>query len=258
MDKHHLAELLRKVKTGEIGETEALKTLQDYPVLELEYASLDTHRSVRQGFPEVVFGLGKTPAQTLGILSKLSEHNSVILTTKLPDESLQLLKDKFPGAIFYDSAKAMILRRPGYTPPVYQGIVTVVSAGTSDMPVVEEAAATLDAMNVNHRTVHDVGVAGIHRVLKHKDTLNEAAVVIVVAGMEGALASIVAGLTDSPVIAVPTSVGYGASFSGLAALLGMLNSCASGVMVTNIDNGFGAASAAAKIIFKMNKLYQAE
>lgn len=258
MDKQRLTELFRKYKAGEIDESAALKALQDYPVLELEYANLDTQRSLRQGFPEVVFGLGKTPEQTAGIVSKLSEHHSVVLATKLPEKSRQLLKDKFPGAIFYDAAKAMILRQPDYAPPVFAGQVAVVSAGTSDMPVVEEAAATLDAMNIGHRTVHDVGVAGLHRVLKYYSVLNEAAVVIVVAGMEGALASIVAGLTDSPVIAVPTSVGYGASFSGLAALLGMLNSCASGVMVTNIDNGFGAASAAAKIIFKMNKLYEAE
>ena len=255
MDRQRLEDLVRKLKSGEIDESDALKFFRDYPVLELDYASLDTHRSLRQGFPEVVFGLGKTPEQTLAIVSKLTEHHSVVLATKLPDKSLALLKEKFPRAEYFNAAKAVIVRQPGDSADqTLRGQVAVVCAGTSDMPVVEEASATLKAMNIGHRTIYDVGVAGIHRILKHQETMNDADVVIVIAGMEGALASIVAGLTDSPVIAVPASIGYGASFSGLAALLGMLNSCASGVMVTNIDNGFGAAAAAAKIIFKMNKV----
>lgn len=250
MDKIQLQNLLRQFKSGAVGEQEVMDTLKDFPMVELGYAHLDTHRSLRQGFPEVVFGLGKTPAQTLEIVERLSAVHHTVLTTKASPEAMNLLRENFPGAEFFLAAKAVIVRKNDYIPVKIERIAALISAGTSDQPVSEEAAATLKAMDIPFQVVQDVGVAGIHRILKYKDLLNDASVVIVIAGMEGALASIVAGLTPAPVIAVPTSVGYGASFQGLAALLGMLNSCASGVTVVNIDNGFGAAAAAAKIIRK--------
>ena len=253
MDKKHLIELLRRFKSGDLDETGALEALRDFPTAEMGFAHLDTHRSLRQGFPEVVFGLRKTPEQLTDIVERLAQSNGTVLATKVSLEAMDLLRMKFPQAEFYEAGKAVIVRSAGDKVPDASHKAAVFSAGTSDMPVVEEASATLKAMGIPHRTVYDVGVAGLHRIMKYRDLLQEASAVIVIAGMEGALASIVAGLTSAPVIAVPTSVGYGASFQGLAALLGMLNSCSAGVTVVNIDNGFGAAAAAAKIIRQMSQ-----
>jgi len=247
MDKRHLEDILRKYKSGEMEEKAVLEALRDFPTAELGFANLDSHRSLRQGFPEVVFGQGKTAVQVLSIVKRLAESHRTVLATRLSEEAMDLLRRNFPQGEYFTAGRAVIIGE-AEKPVENLPIVAVFSAGTSDAPVVEEAAATLKAMGVKYQAVYDVGVAGIHRILKYRELLQEAGAAIVIAGMEGALASMVGGLTAAPVIAVPTSVGYGAAFQGLAALLGMLNSCAAGVMVVNIDNGFGAAAAAARIV----------
>jgi NCAIR mutase (PurE)-related protein len=212
----------------------------------LPFATIDYHRALRQGFPEVIFGAGKTPTQVEAIATRLAAHGDGFLATRLASAAAERLRSRFPTLEVNDLARtAYLAGREG--PPAGRGTVLIVTAGTSDLPVAEEAAVTLRAAGDCVDRLTDVGVAGIHRVLGQRERLSSAAVIIVVAGMDGALASVVGGLVRTPVIAVPTSVGYGAAFSGLAPLLTMLNSCAAGVAVVNIDNGFGAAMAASRI-----------
>src|SRR5581483_10193590 len=206
---------------------------------------LDTHRGLRRGFSEVIFGAGKTPDQVVRIAAKLIEHEKRVLVTRATAEHARAFRKKFKDAVHHQLARCLTVDRKPL--PKRAGTIAVVCAGTSDLPVAEEAAVTADIMGNQVETVSDVGVAGVHRLFGRLETIRAANVVIVVAGMEGALPSVVAGLVARPVIAVPTSIGYGANFGGLAALLGMLNSCASGMTVVNIDNGFGAGYAASQI-----------
>ncbi|HET8654919.1 MAG TPA: nickel pincer cofactor biosynthesis protein LarB [Longimicrobiaceae bacterium] len=247
MTPERLHSLLRAVAAGEVGIGEAQSQLTWAPIEELADARIDHHRALRLGYPEVIFGAGKTADQILRIASRLVERGDGFLATRLGVEASSLLAHEIPGV------ELNAIARTAYLPPASplhrrtRGTILVVAAGTSDLPVAEEAAVTATALGNPVERLTDVGVAGIHRVLTAADALRAAAVVIVVAGMEGALPSVVGGLVAAPVIAVPTSVGYGSSFGGLAALLGMLNSCASGITVVNIDNGFGAAFAASRI-----------
>jgi pyridinium-3,5-biscarboxylic acid mononucleotide synthase len=239
--------LLDGVAVGQLSVDRALDELSFEPTESLPFASIDHHRALRQGFPEVVFGQGKTPDQIVTIVERLSERGDGFLVTRLPSDAEGPLRSSFPGVEINALGRTAFLR--GNSPrETARGTVLVVTAGTSDLPVAEEAAETARAFATRVERLTDVGVAGIHRLLSKREELSRAAVVIVVAGMDGALPSVVGGLVRVPVIAVPTSVGYGASFEGLAALLTMLNSCASGVTVVNIDNGFGAAAAAARIV----------
>lgn len=218
---------------------------EDAAFVDLGFARVDLDRRRRTGFPEVIFAQGKTPAEVARIAAVVLEHEPVLLATRVTREQFEPVQAQFPAAIFHERARCLTVER---TPlPKRSHSVAVVAAGTSDLAVAEEAAVTLEIFGNPVVRIYDAGVAGLHRLLVETDRLRECAVVIVVAGMEGALPSVVAGLIDKPVIAVPTSTGYGASFGGLAALLGMLNSCGSGVTVVNIDNGFGAAYAAATI-----------
>ena len=237
--------LLEQFRAGGIGRDRVLHAFQAAPIVELGFASVDTHRALRKGFPEVIFGAGKTPQQVVRIAAKLLAREQRILITRLAEEHARLLRKKFKRAVHHPLARCVTIeQKPASKRP---GLVAVVCAGTSDLPVAEEAAVTAEIMGNRVERIVDVGVAGLHRLLARLETLQSATVLIVVAGMEGALPSVVAGLVSKPVIAVPTSVGYGASFGGLAALLGMLNSCGSGVTVVNIDNGFGAGYAASQI-----------
>jgi len=218
---------------------------EDAPFIDLGFARVDVDRRRRTGFPEVIFGPGKTPEEVMRIAQVIQEREPVLLATRVTREQFEAVQTQFPAAIFHERARCLTIERE--TLPKCRLAVAVVAAGTSDLPVAEEAAVTLEIFGNRVERIYDAGVAGLHRLLIETDRLRECAAVIVVAGMEGALPSVVAGLVDKPVIAVPTSTGYGASFGGLAALLGMLNSCGSGVTVVNIDNGFGAAYAAATI-----------
>ena len=243
MDPKALESLLDGVARGETGVADALARLRDLPFKDLGYANVDHHRALRVGIPEVVFGLGKSYEQIEGIVAEIERAGQNALVTRLSDELGTRLRLRFP-ALLYDA-----LSRTGLlvSMPIEQrglGPIAVVTAGTSDIPVAEEAAVTAETFGNVVLRIFDVGVAGIHRLLDRRALLDTASVVIVVAGMEGALASVIGGMVAKPVIAVPTSVGYGASFGGITALLSMLNSCASGVTVVNIDNGFGAAYAA--------------
>jgi NCAIR mutase (PurE)-related protein len=240
-------DLLGKVAEGSIPIESALSSLSQEPSESLGFATIDHHRALRQGFPEVVYGAGKTTDQLVAIAQRIAERGDGVLVTRVATESVAPLLDALPGA--ESNALARTVRvRAAQPPATARGSVLVVTAGTSDLPVAEEAAVTADAMGCVAERLTDVGVAGIHRLLGSSAVLERAAVIIVVAGMDGALASVVGGLVRGPVIAVPTSVGYGASFGGIAPLLTMLNSCAAGVTVVNIDNGFGAAVAAARIL----------
>lgn len=247
MRRDRVRELLAEVALGRVDVESALRQLDDAPVEDLGIATLDHHRALRQGFPEVVYGAGKSPEQVRTICEHLAAKGDGFLVTRAGDDVRASLAAKWPNAEVNPIARTVLLRGTRALPDD-ERVVAILTAGTSDLPVADEAGVTLDAFG--HRTVRvtDVGVAGIHRVLARRDTLHEAAVVIVVAGMDGALPSVVGGLVRCPVIAVPTSVGYGAAFGGLAPLLTMLNSCAAGVTVCNIDNGFGAAVAAARIL----------
>lgn len=237
--------LLEKFRAGGIGRNEVLQAFQAAPIVDLGFAQVDTHRALRKGFPEVVFGAGKTPEQVLKITSKLVECEERILVTRITSEHARLLKKKFRRAVHHELARCVTIEKR--SAKKRSGTIVVACAGTSDLPVAEEAAITADIMGNQIERISDIGVAGLHRLFARLDTIRNANVVIVVAGMEGALPSVVGGLISKPVIAVPTSIGYGANFGGLAALLGMLNSCASGVTVVNIDNGFGAGYAASQI-----------
>ena len=246
MRRERVEELLRRVADGSLGVEDALGALSFEPVESLGFASIDHHRALRQGFPEVIFGEGKTPEQLAEIGSRIAERGDGLLVTRVSSAGAAVLRDRIPGIDINAVARTAMLA-PREPPPRGKGTILIVTAGTSDLPVAEEAAVTAEAMGNCVARMTDVGVAGIHRLLVRREELASAAVVIVVAGMDGALPSVVGGLVRSPVLAVPTSVGYGASFGGIAALLTMLNSCAAGVTVVNIDNGFGAAVAASRI-----------
>jgi len=226
------------------AEARLLAELRGQPFEDLGFAKVDHHRAVRQGFPEVVLGLGKTPAQIAEIASRIAAKGSPLLVTRATPEAWQAVQAVVPGVHYHELARAITLPRDL---PRGKGTIAIASAGTSDLPVAEEAAVTAEIMGNDVMRIYDVGVAGIHRVLSERTRLETARVIVVVAGMEGALPSVVAGMVNVPVIAVPTSIGYGASFGGIAALLGMLNSCANGVAVVNIDNGFGAGCMASMI-----------
>jgi NCAIR mutase (PurE)-related protein len=237
--------LLESVRQGEMDTDAALESLRKLPVQEMGFATLDTHRELRQAMPEAIYAEGKTTDQVIEIATRLLETTAgPVLATRCPQATVDALLARWPEAIVHGACGLVVLRRDERA----LGTVALVAAGTSDLPVAEEAAGVLDALGTTLLRATDVGVAGLHRVLSIEEELRAAKVVIVVAGMDGALPSLVGGLTPAPVIAVPTSVGYGASFDGLAALLTMLNSCAAGVTVTNIDNGFGAAIAALRIL----------
>ncbi|MCF7907338.1 MAG: nickel pincer cofactor biosynthesis protein LarB [Candidatus Omnitrophica bacterium] len=245
MDTKRLKKLLQDIKSGKKNVASAMRALKSLPFEDLGFAKVDTHRDLRCGFSEVVFCQGKTLNQVTTIVKKLSLVNSCVLATKADKKVYRAIKRIRKNAVYYEQAKIVVIGKNKKLKS--EKTILVVSAGTSDIPVAEEAAVTAMVLGNKVQKVYDVGVAGVHRLLKHKQKLFKASVIIVVAGMEGALASIVGGLVDKPVIAVPTSVGYGASFKGLSALLTMLNCCAPGITVVNIDNGFGAGYAASII-----------
>ena len=246
MDREIIRDLLVRLSKGEITVDHAFRALKDLPFEDIGVACLDHHRGLRRGLSEVIFGEGKEADQILAIMDRMSKQGENIMVTRLSQEKAEVIAGSFPDSFYHGAARVLTLVHHPVT-PVGRGTVLVITAGTSDIPVAEEAAITARFMGNEVEVVHDIGVSGLHRVLAHKEQLDRAAVIIVVAGMEGALPSVVGGLVDKPVIAVPTSVGYGASFGGITALLGMLNSCASGVTVVNIDNGFGAGYAASLI-----------
>lgn len=243
MDEKALKQLLGSVKSGRVSVEAAVGKLKDLPFAELGYATLDTHRNLRFGFPEVVLGEPKTVEQLLGIVGALVERKQTVLVTRLQPDKAEVLVSRFPKGQYHPVARIFHLKQG----KVRSGKVAIVTAGTSDIPVAEEAAVTAEAMGAEVRRVYDVGVAGIHRLLRRREEIQECHVAVVVAGMEGALASALGGLVGIPVVAVPTSVGYGANFKGLSALLAMVNSCASNVATMNIDNGFGGGFYAALV-----------
>ena len=245
MTPDEAAKLLDKFRAGKISRQKALAALGKEPITDLGFAQVDQHRALRQGFPEVIYGSGKTPAQVVKIAAEILKQNDRVLITRITPEHAKALAKKFKQAVHHKTARCVVIEKKKTKPR--PGTIAILSAGTSDLPVAEEAAVTAETMGNRVLRIHDVGVAGLHRLLARVEDFRSANVLIVVAGMEGALPSVVAGLVDKPVIAVPTSIGYGASFEGVAALLGMLNSCGSGVTVVNIDNGFGAAYAASQI-----------
>ena len=245
MDAASLRKLLQQIKDGRLSPDEAVAQLRHMPFEDLGFAKIDHHRRLRTGMPEVIFSRGKTPAQVAQIFKRMAVHGGNVLATKAEKSHFRAVKKAVRKAEYCELAQAITLRQD--TSTYGKGMVAVISAGTSDIPVAEEALVTAEMMGNDVEHLYDVGVAGIHRLISNKKVLERARVVIVCAGMEGALPSVVGGLISAPVIAVPTSVGYGAAFDGLAALLGMLNSCASNVSVVNIDNGFGAAYVATMI-----------
>lgn len=245
MNAESLRQLFDQVRKGKMSPDEAVMRLRHLPFEDLGFAKVDHHRALRNGMPEVILGEGKTPAQVAGIFARLAKHGGNVLATRTSDRQFAAVKKKVRGAEYRALARAIVLQKD---PTKYgKGIIAIVSAGTSDIPVAEEALVTAELMGNEVEHFYDVGVAGIHRLLANREALTKARVIIVCAGMEGALPSVVGGLVGVPVIAVPTSIGYGASFKGMAALLGMLNSCASNVSVVNIDNGFGAGYVASLI-----------
>jgi hypothetical protein len=245
MNEAKVKQLLNDVRTGRVTTDAAVRRLKSLSVHDLSFARVDGHRSLRKGFPEVIYCEGKTPLQVVKIARTILRHNDNLLATRASKETYRAVKRAFPKAKYHEAARAItVVRKPL---PKRAGTIAVLCAGTTDIPVAEEAVVTADIMGNRVKRYYDVGVAGIHRLLAVHEELLDANVLIVIAGMEGALPSVVGGLVDKPVIAVPTSVGYGASFGGIAALLAMLNSCASGVTVVNINNGFGAGYAASLI-----------
>jgi len=242
MDKSRLEKLLQEIQAGEISVDQALKRLEHLPFEDLDFARLDLHRDLRQGIPEVVYCQHKTPEQIIQIMKKLCQHHDHILGTRLSPEAAVQVLDHLPGAEYDPTSRLVKYSQGKLPPPPEEGpYCMVVTGGTSDMPVAEEAAQTLEFLGSRVIRAYDVGVSGVHRLLDQRETLSGADVIISVAGMEGALTSVVGGLVSCPVVGVPTSVGYGSSFNGISALLAMLNACAPGIAVVNIDNGFGAA-----------------
>jgi NCAIR mutase (PurE)-related protein len=244
MNREMLRDLLEQVASGRLAVEDGIKRLRDLPYADMRFAKVDLHRSLRSGAPEAVFCQGKTPEQVVAILERLHAHHANVLATRATSEVATAIADAGLPHRHHPEARIVVVR-PEQTDEV--GLIAVVSAGTADMPVAEEAAVTAEALGNRVRRAYDCGVAGLHRLLDQQDLLTEANAIVVAAGMEGALPSVVGGLVDRPVIAVPTSVGYGASFGGITALLAMLNSCAAGVSVVNIDNGYGAACQASLI-----------
>jgi NCAIR mutase (PurE)-related protein len=237
--------LLERYRLGEVDREEVLRAFQSAPLTGLGFAQVDTHRALRKGFPEVIFGGNKTPGQVVKIAREILREDDRLLVTRTTGEQARAMRRAFRLAVYHELARCVTVEKRPL--PKRTGLIAVLCAGTSDLPVAEEAAVTADIMGNQVERLYDVGVAGLHRLLGRLDLLQRANVIIAVAGMEGALPSVVAGLVSCPVIAVPTSVGYGASLGGVAALLSMLNSCASGVTVVNIDNGFGAGYASSQI-----------
>ena len=246
MDAESIKKVLKSVSSGRLTVAQALEKLKRLPFEDLTYACVDHHRSLRKGFPEVIFGEGKSLEQILGVMEAMVDQKDTVMITRVSAEKAEAIIAKHPKAMYHPEARMLVLAsRP--IAPAEKGLIMVIAAGTSDIPVAEEALITAKTMGHRVESLYDVGVSGIHRLMQHEKLWTEASVFIVVAGMEGALPSVVGGLVDKPVIAVPTSIGYGASFGGITALLGMLNSCASNVSVVNIDNGFGAGYVAAQI-----------
>jgi NCAIR mutase (PurE)-related protein len=246
MDQTRLKTLLDAVAGGRMPVEEAVQALTLLPGEDIEFAHIDHHRSLRKGFPEVIFGEGKTASQIAAIMEAMARQEGVILVTRVDAQKAAEVLTAFPGAIYDADARMLIMENPPL-PDTGRGNILVLSAGTSDIPVAREAYLTAKTMGHSVKVINDVGVAGIHRLFAHKAEIERAAVLVVVAGMEGALPSVVAGMVGRPIIAVPTSVGYGTSFGGMTALLAMLNSCSSNVAVVNIDNGFGGGYMAAMI-----------
>jgi NCAIR mutase (PurE)-related protein len=246
MDIQSLKHILQDVASSRLSVEDATKTLQRISFEDIEYAHIDHHRSLRKGFPEVIFGEGKTADQIVGIMEKMLPQENVVLVTRIDQTKADKVLFRFPEAVYHTDAR-MIVWQKTEIPNQGKGLILIISAGTSDIPVAKEAYLTANAMGNDVKTVFDVGVSGIHRLFNYKKLLDQASVLIVVAGMEGALPSVVAGMVSRPVIAVPTSIGYGVSLGGLTALFAMLNSCSSNVAVVNIDNGFGAGYMAAII-----------
>jgi pyridinium-3,5-biscarboxylic acid mononucleotide synthase len=245
MRPEHLQDLLKQVQDGRMDIDEALSRLKWFPYQDRGFAKIDNHRSLRRGFPEVVFCQGKTVEQVVDVVGCMALSESTVLATRAGPEVFTEVQRQIPEARYYPLARLIVIQKDIIRNEA--GNILVVTAGTGDIPVAEEAAVTAESMGNRVERLYDVGVAGLHRLLDHEEKLSRAKVIIAIAGMEGALASVIAGLVDKPVIAVPTSVGYGASFEGLAALLAMLNTCAPGVAVVNIDNGFGAGYLASSI-----------
>lgn len=243
--KNCFEDILKKVYEHQLSPEEAVEHLKDYPYQDLEFAKIDHHRELRKGVPEIIYGLGKTSPQILKIGREIIRKGGNLLVTRVEPEVYRALKGKIPGAVYNPAARTITMKQKEVARG--KGKIVVMTAGTSDIPVAEEAFVTCDILGNETERVYDVGVAGLHRLFGEYERIKQARVVITVAGMEGALPSVVAGLVSVPVIAVPTSIGYGASFKGLAALLAMLNSCPGGVAVVNIDNGFGAAYLASSI-----------
>ncbi len=246
MNEHDIKSILHKVQQGGLSVEAAVEKLRTLPFEDVGFANIDHHRAIRTGFPEVIFGQGKTADHIIQIIKKIAAHKCHVLATRIDELKAKKIRKAFPRAAYYPASGALTLTS-GKVEQRGRGRILVISAGTSDIPVAEEAIVTAEIMGNAVDHVYDVGVAGIHRLMNQKDKIAGANVIIVVAGMEGALPSVVGGLVSRPVIAVPTSTGYGASFGGIAALLGMLNSCASGISVVNIDNGFGAGYMASLI-----------
>ncbi len=249
MDSKTVAAILTDFRDGRLSTEEALEKFKDLPYEDLDFVKIDHHRMLRQGFPEVVFAQGKTPAQVAAIVERLARVNGNVIASRATPEMFEATRALVPAACYHELARMIVVRQEDVAVDE-ERVILVMTAGTSDIPVAEEAALTAEIMGNKVTRVFDVGVAGIHRLLAQRQIIEQANVIIVVAGMEGALASVVGGMVAKPVIAVPTSVGYGANFGGIAALLAMLNSCAAGVAVVNIDNGFGAGRLAS-IINKM-------
>ena len=246
MNQDKLQKILESVSKGQASVQAAAQELSQYHTEDINFANIDHHRSLRKGFPEVIFGEGKTAEQIIGIMERMITQESIVIATRINQEKSAQITARFSSAVYHDDARMIVLEKSAL-PKKGRGFILVISAGTSDIPVAREAILTADAMGNAVESLFDVGVAGIHRLFSHIKQIQSASVLIVVAGMEGALPSVVAGLVSKPVIAVPTSVGYGASFNGISALLGMLNSCSSNVSVVNIDNGFGAGYVASCI-----------
>ncbi len=246
MNKNSLTRLLSQVAKGSLTVDNAVQQLKNISFEDINFAHIDHHRSLRKGFPEVIFGQGKTSKQIIGIIEKMTIHEDIILVTRLEQEKAQKITSTFKDAQYFQEANFLWLKKkePKITG---SGKILILSAGTSDIPVAKEAFLTAKAMGNRVESIYDVGVAGIHRLFAHEKQISNSAVIVVVAGMEGALPSVVAGMVKAPVIAVPTSIGYGTSFGGVTALLGMLNSCSSNIAVVNIDNGFGAGFMASSI-----------
>jgi pyridinium-3,5-biscarboxylic acid mononucleotide synthase len=246
MDVEILTQFLHRVATGKMSVNDAAQKLKHLSFEDIEYAHIDHHRSLRKGFPEVIFGQEKTADQIIGIMEKMMVQEKIVLVTRIDEPDADRVVSRFPEALYHKDARMVVLKKDDISIQG-KGKIMVISAGTSDIPVAKEAFLTAQVMGNHVESVFDVGIAGIHRLFDHKDLIDDASVLVVVAGMEGALPSVVAGMVSRPVIAVPTSVGYGVSFGGLTALFAMLNSCSSNVAVVNIDNGFGAGYMASMI-----------